>query len=76
MTIEQAKIFLNNIVEFNTRCQKNFEESSVGKSEDFKEIYKGLASIFEGNKKGALMALILLEPKKKTSKIKLSANVR
>ncbi len=74
MTLEQARCFLNNIVEFNARCQKNFEESNIAKSEDFKEIYQSLASIFESNKKDALMVLILLEPKKKTSKIKLSVN--
>lgn len=72
MTLEQARCFLNNIAEFNARCQKNFEESSVAKSEDFREIYEGLASIFESNKKDVMLVLILLESKKKNPKIKLT----
>ncbi len=76
MTIREAKCFLNNIIEFNAKCQKSFEESDIAKSDNFREVYAGLAKIFEGNKKDAIAVLILLESKKITSKIKLSANVR
>lgn len=68
MPVKEARCYLNYIAEFNAKCQKNFEENSVGKSEDFREIYEGLASIFEHNKKDALRVLILLESKKKLLK--------